>query len=62
MTVFEVFSRLTLRGRRHYFRMRASNGKIVAQSEGYANEADAVQTIRSIKISARDAIIIKVPR
>lgn len=36
----ETFSRRTLLGRRHFFRIRATNGQVVAQSEGYANKID----------------------
>ncbi len=37
----EVFTRRTLRGKQHYFRIRSNiNGLIVAQSEGYSNRLD----------------------
>lgn len=45
----EIFHRLTLLGWRFYFRIRARNGRILAQSEGYHNRADALQTINSLK-------------
>lgn len=51
----EVFARRTLRGRRWFFRMIAKNGKIVAQSEGYHNRIDALETIKTIKRDAAEA-------
>lgn len=45
----ELFHRLGLRGWRFYFRIRARNGRIVAQSEGYRNRGDAIQTINLLK-------------
>ena len=40
----EFFSRLTWKGRQHYFRVRAGNGQIIAQSEGYRNAKDRDRT------------------
>ena len=40
----EFFSSLTWKGRRHYFRVRAANGQIIAQSEGYRNAKDRDRT------------------
>jgi uncharacterized protein YegP (UPF0339 family) len=45
----ELFRRITIAGRRWYFRVRARNGKIIVQSEGYRNRTDAVQTINLLK-------------
>ena len=55
---FEVFRRLTMRGWKWYFRLRARNGKTVAQSEGYSRKIDAVQTVQSIKESAAQARVV----
>lgn len=44
----ELFSRRGLRGRRHYFRIAAANGKTVAQSEGYSRAVDCLETARAL--------------
>jgi uncharacterized protein YegP (UPF0339 family) len=41
---FAAFPRLTLRGRRWFFRVVAVNGETLAQSEGYRNKADCLRT------------------
>ena len=45
---FEIFSRSGLLGRRWYFRLRAKNGEIVAQSQRYKQRESAVETIGRI--------------
>lgn len=35
--------------RQWYFNIEASNGKVIAQSEGYANKGDAISTMDSIR-------------
>jgi uncharacterized protein YegP (UPF0339 family) len=45
----EIFPRATWRGKRWYFRVRASNGEIVAQSEGYQNRADCWSTAQLLR-------------
>lgn len=45
----EIFSRMTLRGRRWFWRVRAKNGEPIAQSEGYFNRVDAVHTVKSLQ-------------
>lgn len=42
-----------------YFRLKASNGEIVAQSEGYVNESDCLNTINKIKAGASTATVVK---
>lgn len=49
---FKLFRRLTLCGPRWYWRLVASNGRIVCQSEGYRNEPDARSTIQGIRKNA----------
>lgn len=44
----EIFSRLTLRGRKHFFRVIASNGQTIAQSEGYSRRIDCLGTAQSM--------------
>lgn len=40
----EFFSRLTWKGRQHYFRVRSGNGQIISHSEGYRNAKDRNDT------------------
>jgi uncharacterized protein YegP (UPF0339 family) len=48
----EVFKRKSLLGKpKWYFRIRASNGEPIAQSEGYSRRLDAVSTAQSLKNS-----------
>jgi uncharacterized protein YegP (UPF0339 family) len=48
----EVFAKRNLIGRKlWYFRVRASNGEPIAQSEGYSRRLDAVSTANSMKSS-----------
>lgn len=58
----ETFSRKPLmRRRQHYFRfVNRANGKTIAVSEGYFNEADMLATLRGIKANAADAPIVKI--
>ena len=41
-----------------YFHLRAANGKIVCQSEGYSRERNALKGIASIKKNAGKARIV----
>lgn len=45
----ELYSRITLLGRKWFFRIRASNGEIIAQSESYSRKVDAIATAQSIR-------------
>ena len=40
-----------------YFRLRAANGKIIAQSEGYTRKRNALKGIRAIKKCAAKASV-----
>lgn len=53
----EVFRSGIIR-KQWYFRFRARNGQIVAQSEGYRNKQDCINTANSIKLRAADADVI----
>ncbi|MBT9158773.1 MAG: hypothetical protein DDT26_00020 [Dehalococcoidia bacterium] len=55
---FEMFRRFTLRGYRWYFRLRATNGQIVAQSEGYSRRTDALSTVESIRAGVKMAPVV----
>lgn len=58
---FEVFHRRNLLGKkRWYFRIRAENGQIVAQSEAYSRKIDAVSTAQSVRQSVSVAEIIEI--
>lgn len=47
---FEVFQRRTLRGLRWFWRLRAANGRIVADSaEGYHNRDDALDGVEKVQ-------------
>lgn len=56
---FIVFRRMTFRGRRFFWHLRARNNEIVCsgQSSGYANKGDVLRIID--KIAAVDAAQIK---
>jgi uncharacterized protein YegP (UPF0339 family) len=45
-----------------YFRLKAANGEIVANSEGYKNRADMMKTIGIIKHEAAFAPIVEAPQ
>lgn len=53
----QIFSRRTLRGKRWFFRVRAANGKTIAQSEGYHNRADCLGTATLLRARLFDAVI-----
>ena len=55
MYKFEIFSRFTLRGRRHFFRYRAPNGEIMFQSQAYKRRESAQETVDSIRRTAANA-------
>jgi uncharacterized protein YegP (UPF0339 family) len=56
---FEVFRRMTFRGRRWFWHLKARNHEIVCsgQSSGYANKGDVLRIID--KIAAVDTAQIK---
>jgi len=41
-----------------FFRLRAGNGKIIAQSEGYSRKRNALKGIRAIKKCAGKARVV----
>ena len=45
----EIFSRRGLFGKRWFFRVRAANGEIVAQSEAYHRRLDAIEMAHSLR-------------
>jgi uncharacterized protein YegP (UPF0339 family) len=59
----EIYSRRTLvGGLRHYFRIRAANGEIVAQSEGYSRRIDARGTANLLRNGLGSAEIVEAAR
>lgn len=54
------FERFINRAKKHCFRIRASNGQIVAQSEGYSRRTDCTKTINSIRAQAFGAEVVDV--
>lgn len=58
----EVYSRRGLFGRRWYFRIRADNGEVVAQSEGYQNKLDCHGTISRLQARVIRAEVIEVTK
>lgn len=55
---FDTFDRLTLRGRRWFFRFKAPNGEIVFQSEAYNSAAARDNGIEAARKCA-DARVVK---
>lgn len=53
----EMFSRLGLRGKKWYFRVRAANGEIIAQSEAYSRRIDARSTAERMRDNLAKASI-----
>jgi hypothetical protein len=54
--VIEIFSRRSvLRGKRWYFRVKSTNGEIVAQSEAYQNKGDCIGTAHTMRARLFDA-------
>lgn len=58
---FEIFSRLTVRGRRHFFRMRAPNGEVVLQSQAYKHWRSAHDAVQVIRVEANNASVEVLP-
>lgn len=46
--------------RQWHFRIKATNGQIIAQSEGYKNKGDCLKTIHSIRDRVGEAVIAEV--
>ncbi|HET7255615.1 MAG TPA: YegP family protein [Xanthobacteraceae bacterium] len=60
MIRFETFERLTLRGRRYFFRLVVvGNSEIIAQSEAYNSARARDHAIRLIRHGAFEARVIE---
>ncbi len=56
----EMFSRRNLIGRKKwYFRIRAGNGEVVAQSEAYSRRIDAMGTVQAIRQDVGTAEVVE---
>lgn len=54
----QIFSKKSLlRGKQWYFRVKAMNGKTIAQSEGYHNRQDCIGTATLLRARLFDAVI-----
>lgn len=51
---FEIYRRLTLVGKRWFWRLKAENHEIIASGEGYRNLADAENAVRLVKSTGPD--------
>lgn len=51
MLTIEIFSRFSWKKltKQWYFRIRARNGEILTQSEGYRNRVDALATVKMLR-------------
>lgn len=58
---FEIYMGGMFR-RKWFWRLRAGNGEIVAQSEGYSRKIDAIRTIESVQERAPHASLHEVDR
>jgi len=45
------------KGGEYRFNLKASNGEVIASSEGYKSKASAVNGIESVKKNAADAVV-----
>jgi uncharacterized protein YegP (UPF0339 family) len=57
----EVFPRRTKHGRRYFFRIRATNGQIVAQScagDGHSNREDCIMSAGHLRANLIEASIV----
>lgn len=51
---FEIFK---AKNRQYYFRLKAKNGKIIAQSEGYMTKASALKGIAALQNCAAAEVL-----
>jgi uncharacterized protein len=47
------------KGGQYRFNLKASNGQVIASSEGYSSKASALGGIESVKTNAADAEIVE---
>ena len=48
------------KGGQYRFNLKASNGQVIATSEGYSSKASAQKGIESVKANAADAPVVEV--
>lgn len=51
---FQIYSRLTLLGRRWYWRLRAPNHEIIAQGEAYVRKEDCRHAVSLVRKTGLD--------
>jgi len=54
---FEVFQ---AKDGKFHFRLKAANGEIIAQSQGYASKANCMNGIESVKTNAASAEVVEI--
>lgn len=59
---YETFTRLTLRGRRYFFRFVAPNNEIMAQSQPYKAAQTRNESLQIIRRKSVDARIVEVEK
>lgn len=57
MTKFELFQ--SNKNQQWYFHLKAGNGEIICQSEGYKSKQSAEKGIRSVKENASSAKVVE---
>lgn len=58
---FQVYTSLTLFGRRWFWRLRARNGEIIAQGESYRRRVDAVHAVGLVRATSTATPIEELP-
>jgi uncharacterized protein YegP (UPF0339 family) len=56
---FTVYRRLTLAGRRWFWRLRADNNEIIASGEGYVNRRDCLHAVELVQASYAAFVEVK---
>lgn len=50
------------KGGEYRFNLKASNGQVIATSEGYSSKASAIKGIDSVKSNAPDATVVEITK
>lgn len=58
---FQIYSRLTLLGRRWYWRLRARNGEMIASGEGYNRKEDCRHAVSLVRQTGLDTPVEELP-
>jgi uncharacterized protein YegP (UPF0339 family) len=58
--IFEIYQRLTIYGRRWFWRLKGANHRIIAVGgEGFANRADILSIIHTMVDSMKNAELVE---